>query len=180
MLTPLGSIHDCPSGLIPNGLIQSLPVSSMPETEVTLVELSLRLLVMGERIDELAIGSMGESKTVLEGFRSLPSHPRMMDPMGALRIPFWTMLAAWIESSPPAESGVETMLDGRVPWISTVPAINSGLMSRSVQGKSLLGILPALSSRAIQYFLLSPVPVLTTWSRRYEDDLSHAAGSSSE
>ena len=127
----------------------------MPETEVTLVELSLRFLVMGEGIVELAIGSIGL-------FESMPSQPSTMLPMGALRMPFWTIFAAWIESSPPAESGVETMLDGRVPWISTVPAINSGLMSRSVHGKSLLGILPVFSSRAIQYFLLSPVPVLTT------------------
>ena len=81
MLTPLGSIHDCPSGLIPNGLIHVFPVSSMPETEVMLVELSFRDLVIGEGIVELAIGSTGL-------FESMPSHPRMMDPMGALRIPF--------------------------------------------------------------------------------------------
>ena len=98
MSFPAGSTQACPSRLIPYGIRMPRPVAgSTAETDVTLREPRVSCLVTGV--------AMATSETGFTGAVPVPSHPKLIVPIGARRVPSWRMVDACTESVPPAERG---------------------------------------------------------------------------
>ena len=106
--TPRGSIHDKPLGVSPKGM-----VNPSAETDVVEAAPKTKFAVAGK--------AAAAPVTALAGAAPDPSHPRVMLPSGARRVPRWSMLAAINRRLPPAESGApaapeeSTVIDPATP-----------------------------------------------------------------
>src|SRR5262245_60178890 len=91
MFTPLGSIHEKPSGLRPYGInIPAPDDASTAATDVKLPDFNVTGAVIGIGRVLRDTGSVGESTAgVLEAESNCPSQPSWIEPSGAWTTPPW-------------------------------------------------------------------------------------------